>query len=1088
LDWSVSQVLLTGTLTLLLADIDGSTRLWQTQPAQMAAAIAQLDRTLADVVAAHHGVRSVERAGSDGFMVAFGRAADAVACALRLQLAPLGPIKLRIGMHTGDVQVRDDDYVGSTVDRTERLRDLAHGGQTLLSATTTDMVLDQLPAQAWLIDCGVHQLRELPRVERVSQLCHPETRNQFPPLRAPKNSAAVDLPAQLTNFIGRGDEIAQVKRILAENRLVTLIGAGGAGKSRLAIEVAAQLASGFADGLGYIDLEPLTDTEIAPIVMARALRLPEQPGDSALDTLRAYLIEREVLLVLDNCEHLLDEGVAQLNDLLRACPRVTALATSREPMKVTGEVIWRVPSLSSADEIAFFADRARLAQPDFVIDDDNTALVHEICQRLEGIPLGIELAAARVRSLSLDEILDGLDDTIRLLTGGARTALQRHQTLRASLDWSYGLLSEPERILFCRLGIFVGGFDLEAVREVAGYGDLPRYQVLDVLTLLVDKSLVVADSSHGRTRYRRLDGVGQYATEKLNESDEADTMRARYRDYYTALVAPLDTPERTNYPQLLDRAETEIGNLRAAFGYCRESSDFESALTLTSSLQPLWLNRGRIREGRTWFESVLAEENTHDVEVAAAVRARALADKAILDMFIDAGPSLAQAQQALAIAREVDDPALLARALTAFGLTAGFNYRTEVVQQYFAEAAEYARGLDDRWRLSQILSSQSNAAVMAGDANTAHATGREGLELADAIGDRISSRQCRMSLAYAQLWQGGLAAAVDQFGTLVAEPGRIDADIVTALSLKGLGDALAYQGDVSGAREAGEAAIEGAGEIGEYFVGLGYATLAIAALADGDVGTAREVSEMAWQKLSVQPHAANYWRGFKALVLLADGDLAAAREYADEAVSSTSGWHRSLALTTRARTAIAQGESGQAERDAHDALSCAAEVGAYNCLPAIFECLAQLAVEEANHREAARLFGAADAHRQRTGRVRLKIYDARYQASVGALRASMGAEATASAWADGAALSTEESIAYAQRSRGEQKRATSGWGSLTRAELDVVRLVGEGLSNKEIAGRLFISPRTAQTHLTHVYTKLGFSSRVQLAQEATRHL
>lgn len=1080
-------MLLTGTVTLLLADIEGSTRLWQTEPADMTAAIALLDRTLADVVATHGGVRPIEQGEGDSFVIAFGRTADAVACALQLQQAPLSPIRLRIGIHTGDVQLRDDNnYVGPTISRAGRLRDLAHGGQTLLSTTTTDMAADHLPAGAWLIDCGSHQLRDLPRPERVSQLCHAVLRNDFPPLRTPKQGAALNLPVQLDNFVGRSREIAEVMGIFGENRLVTLIGGGGVGKSRLAVQVARDMTTEFPDGVCYVDLEPVTDPDIAPIMLARALGLPDQPGRSTMDTLLRHLGDRRLLIVLDNCEHLLDGAAARISALLRSCPGVALLATSREPMAVAGEVVWRVPTLAEDDASAFFAERARLARPDFAITDDNAEMVRQICRRLDGMPLGIGLAAARIRSLSLPEIMAGLDDKIRLLTGGARTALRRHQTLRASLDWSHELLSEPERVLFRRLGVFVGGFDLQTAQAVAGFGELSRYEVLDGLTLLVDKSLVVADSSAGRTRYRRFEGIGQFAMEKLEEAGEADTVRANYRDHYLALAGRLDSPGRSDYPQLLDQAETEIDNLRSVFEWCRKNSDVESALALTSSLQPLWLSRGRIREGRTWFESLLAEPDTRNPTVTPGSRARALADKAVLDMFVDAAASLKQAQEALAIAREVQNPALLSRALTACGLTAGFNYEADVVHGYFAEAAEHARALDDRWRLSQILGWQSNAAIVAGDANAAYATGSEGRDLADALGDRVSSRQCRLSLAFGQLWQGDLAGAVDLFGGIVEEGEVADDDILTSLAMKGLGDALAYQGDVSGARAAAEAAIEGAAEAGEYFLGLGYATLATAALAAGDIATARETSEIAWRYLSVQPQTVNFWRAFKAQVLFADGDLNGARECSDDAVTLTSGWHRALALTTRARVAMAQGDPAQAERDAHDALACAAEVGAYNCVPAILECLARLAVDDGSHREASRLFGAAEAHRQRTGRMRLRIYDAPYAESVARLRAAMGDDAFEGAWADGAMLSTEEAIASGLRHRGERKRATSGWDALTRAELDVVRLVGAGLSNKDIAARLFVSPRTVQTHLTHVYTKLGSNSRVQLAQEATR--
>lgn len=1083
-------MLLTGTVTLLLADIEESTRLWQTQPTELAAAFAQLDQTLADAVAAHRGIRPVEQGEGDSFVVAFGRAADAVAAALQLQLTRLAPIRLRIGIHTGDVQLRDDNtYVGPTISRTGALRDLAHGGQTLLSATTSDIVLDELPADAWLIDLGTQPLRDLSRPERVAQLCHPQLRNAFPPLRTPKAIAAHNLPVQLTNFVGREQEMAEVMRLVADNRLVTLIGAGGFGKSRLAIQVALQLTSGLPDGVCYVNLEPISDPDMAPILVARALGLSDQLGRSTADTVLRYLAEREMLIVLDNCEHLLDVGATQVNALLQCCPGVTLLATSREPIKVAGEVTWRVPSLSLDDAIAFFADRARLVRPDFVIDDSNAAMVSQICRRLDGMPLALELAAARVRSLSLSEIIAGLDDRIRLLTGGARTAPRRHQTLRASLDWSYGLLNEPERILLRRLGVFVGGFDLAAAEAVAGFGDLPRHQVLDELTSLVDKSLVWADSTQGRTRYRRLEGVGQYGMERLHEAGETDAVRKRYCDHYLALAALLDSPGRTDYQRLLDQAEIEIDNLRVAFLCCREYSDVECALTLTSSLQPLWLSRGRIREGRAWFQTILAEENAHPA-VGAAVRARALADKAVLDMFIAEKGSLDQAHEALAIAREVNDPALLAQALTACGLTAGFSYQPDAVREYFAEAAGIARALGDRWRLSQILSWQGNAAVVTGDTVTARAAGIEGLEVADAIGDRFGARRCRLSLAFAQLWQGDLAGAVAQFGELAQRargPETPETDVLTPLIHKGLGDAHAYRGEVSTARAAGEATLDVAGVGSEYFLGFGYATLAIAALAGGDIDAARDASNKAWQNLSVQPHTANYLRSARARILLASGDVVGAQRYADEAAAVLTGWHLALALTSRARVAMAQGERDQAERDAYDALAAAVEAAAHNCLPDILDCLAGLAVEQCGHREATRLYAATDAMRHRSGAVRFKIYDSGYEKSITVLRNALSEDEFDSAWAEGAALSTEEAIAYAQRGRGERRRATSGWASLTPAELEVVNLVGEGLSNKDIAARLFVSPRTVQTHLTHVYTKLDLNSRVQLAQEAARH-
>jgi predicted ATPase/class 3 adenylate cyclase len=665
-DWSdldVTALLPTGTVTLLLADVEGSTQLWESQPSAMTTAVEQLNRTASKVIAEHGGVRPVEQGEGDSFVAAFARASDAVACALDLQRAPLAPVKLRIGLHTGEVQLRDEgNYAGSTINKTARLRDLAHGGQTVLSAATQELVEDRLPEDAWLIDLGTHSLRDLPRPVRVAQLCHHDLLNDFPPLRTTNAVAVHRLPVQLTSFVGRGTQITDIRALLADNRLVTLTGAGGAGKTRLAIEIAAQLTNQFADGIWYADLAPITDPVVVPLAVARAFGLPDQPGRSITDTLLRFARDRQMLLVLDNCEHLLEASAALVNDLLAACPMVTILATSREPIMVAGEINWQVPSLPLADEaIELFDDRARRARPDFAVTDSNIQTVTEICRRLDGMPLAIELAAARVRALSLDEIVGSLHDRFRVLTGGARTAVRRQQTLRASVDWSHAMLSKSECDLFCRLSVFMGGFDLEAAQAVSGGADAERYQVLDQLSLLVDKSLVVAENSGGPTRYRLLETVRQYALEKLGESGESEIVRARHRDHYTEMATRLDAPGRQDYAQLVEQAEIEIDNLRAAFAWSRENADFAKAVELASSLQPLWLARGRIQEGLTWLDDVLARERTSH-PVTAPILARALADKAVLDGWVGIYGT-ADAERALALARELNDPALLTRAL-----------------------------------------------------------------------------------------------------------------------------------------------------------------------------------------------------------------------------------------------------------------------------------------------------------------------------------------------------------------------------------------------------------------------------------------
>jgi predicted ATPase/class 3 adenylate cyclase/DNA-binding CsgD family transcriptional regulator len=1084
LNWS--DVLPTGTVTLLLADVEGSTRLWETEPETMTAAFARLDRTLAELLDTYNGVRPVEQGEGDSFVVAFARATEAVACALALQRAPLAPIRLRIGVHTGEVQLRDEgNYVGPTINRTARLRDLGHGGQTLLSGTTEDLVADTLPPDAWLTDLGRHELRGVVRPERVAQLCHPDVRNDFPPLRTSKSVAAEHLPVPLTRFVGRGAEIDAVRQSLAANRLVTLTGAGGVGKTRLAIQVAGQMAGDFDDGVWYVDLAPIADPDLVPVAMAGALGLQEQPGHSTTETLIRFVKSRRMLVVLDNCEHLLEVTAALTTALLSACPGLTLLATSREPIGVDGEVIWRVPSLSVDDEaVELFADRARRARSDFVMTDENLNAVQEICRRLDGMPLAIELAAARVRALSLEEIAGSLHDRFRLLTGGRRMAVRRQQTLHASVDWSHALLTEPERVLFRRLAAFMGGFDLAAARAVAGGTELERFQVLDQLTLLVDKSLVMADNTGGRMRYRLLETMRQYALEKLGESGEADSVRARHRDHYNALAGLLDAPAATGQQQRVEQIETEIDNLRAAFAWSRENSDVELALQIASSLQPLWLTRGRLREGLSWIDAALADLDTVDREVAPAVLARTLADAALLDGWAGVPERREQATEALAIARQLDDPYLLVRVLTACFGTAAFN--PDEAGNYFAEAIELARALGDKWRLSQLLGFQAYAAMIAGDPITERAA-EEGRDLADAIGDRYASGQCRLwGIAGGRSVLGDLAGADAELRELIADADAAGDPLCRFNALMTQSFVLGWQGKSAAAQAVAETAIASAAELGAVIEGLGYLTLGCAHVAAGDVTAARDSLIQAYSRI---PDAGftttnTLWR---AETELAAGDVAAARVWADQAVSATKGFFRMMALTARARVALVDSDAQAAERDVYDALVCAADSGAQLGVPAVFDFLAGLAAQAESYAEAARLVGAAAAIRQRTGEVRYQIYQADYEALIVGLRDAMGQNDFDTAWAEGAALSTEEAIAYARRGRGERKRPSSGWASLTPAELDVVRRVSEGLGNRDIAAKLFVSPRTVETHLTHVYTKLGLSSRVQLAQEAARH-
>jgi len=1075
----------TGTVTLLLADIEGSTRLWEADSEAMTAAVARLDRTIGELVMAHRGVRPVEQGEGDSFVVAFTRASDAVAFALDLQRAPLEPVRLRVGIHTGEVQLRDEgNYVGPTINRTGRLRDLAHGGQVVMSGVAQLLVGDLLPADAWLTDLGAHQLRDLPQPEHVLQLCHPELRSDFPALRTAKNAHPQRLPAQLTNFIGRQTELIDLRKELEVNRVVTLTGAGGVGKTRLAIEVASQSADLFGGDVWYVGLAPISDPKLVAVTVARTLGLTDRPGLSTMDALVKFIGGRRILLLVDNCEHLVGSVAELVVDLVSTCPRVVVLATSREPLGVAGEGTWRVPSLSLADEaIELFADRARLARSDFVLGDRHVAIVEEICRRLDGMPLAIELAAARVRALSLADIVDGLHDRFRLLTGGARNAVRRQQTLRASVEWSHELLTEPERVLFRRLAVFVGGFAFDAAQSVCGGADLERFQVFDQLGLLVDKSLVVTENSSDRTRYRLLETVRQYAQEKLSESGEANAVRSRHRDHYAGVTELIESGAGTGDDDGLAVVEAEFDNVRAAFAWCRETSDVEGAMKLASSLHSVWVPLGRMHEGLAWFDSVMPMEHDWRDQVSAAVHSRALADRGVLEMMARGAGAADGVEEALAIAREVGDPALLMRALVARGfIAAGCGESSEAL---LAEALGLARKSGDRRMLTHILGAQSNLAFPAGDPVAVLASAEEGRDVADAIGDHATSHLCRTWLAWTRMINGDLAGAVTAFREANA---REDADRIWAVVCAHY-EALALSrlGDGATARTIFDEFMSPAAELGGMWAGNSSGVRAVGALAVGDVETADTACRIALEQLAGAPFHQKMYVYLAAEVALATGDVDTASRRAEEAVAVATGWFLIESLTTRARVALRTGGWAKAERDGQHALALAAELGAQLGVPDILECLAAAAAGVGSFDEAGRLMGAADAMRSRMGSVRFKVHDADHEAALATIRAALGEDEYDRSWADGAGLSPGEAIAFARRGRGERKRPQTGWAALTPTERDVVRLVSEGLGNKEIAARLFVSHRTVETHLTHVYTKLALKSRVQLVNEAARH-
>jgi ATP/maltotriose-dependent transcriptional regulator MalT len=576
--------------------------------------------------------------------------------------------------------------------------------------------------------------------------------------------------------------------------------------------------------------------------------------------------------------------------------------------------------------------------------------------------------------------------------------------------------------------------------------------------------------------------VRQYAQEKLGESGEADEVRTRHRDHYAAKAAEMESRGHSYDEQLLDWAQAEIDNLRAAFVWSRENSELETALRLIMSLRPLWLRGGRIQEALVGLDAILNDER--DSLVAPAVWAGAVAQQSILAAFIGVDTELVRGQEALAMARQLDDTTLMAQTLIACGM--GAVYSAEVAQPYFAEAIELVRATDDRWSLCQIFSYQATVAVMAGEPIAARIAAEEGLHLADALGDRFFSRNNRSWLGLALMMQGDLAEAERVSQSLVQEAETAGDMVMEVFGCLVHGVVLARQGRAAAATTAAQAALAAAEGLGGVFEDTVYAILADAALAGGDAAAARQLCETA--STYTNPLREMFHKSVTPMAeaALACGDLATARRWADDTVAVVPGWQEAVALTTRAYVALAQGEPEQAERDAHESLTLTARTQGYLRTDDTLECLARLAAAEGNYQYAARLLGAADKIRQRMGHARLPMYQPGYDTVVSSVRDALENNDFDAAWSEGTALSTEEAVAYAQRGRGERKRPASGWASLTPTELDVVGLVREGLGNKDIGARLFISPRTVQTHLTHVYAKLGIASRLQLVQHADR--
>jgi predicted ATPase/class 3 adenylate cyclase len=622
-----------GTVTFLFTDIEGSTKLAQQYPDAMPVLLARHHAILHQSVQAQNGY--VFQIVGDSFAVAFHSASDALNAALTAQRMlqneswTPAPIKVRMGIHTGTSHLNDPSaptaYSGyTTLAATQRIMSAGHGGQILLSGVTRELLRDVLPTNSELQDLGEKRLKDLFRAERLYQLNVSGLLSTFPPLKT-LDSFPNNFPTQLTSFIGRENEITEVKRELELHRLVTLTGSGGTGKTRLSLQVAADLLAKFDHGTWFIELAQLTDPDLIPQTILSVIGIQEQQDKTPLAVLKEYLKAQQVLIVLDNCEHLVAASAQVANALLSAAPKLKVLASSREALGVNGEVAYPVPSLSLPDikhlpdleglsqyeAVRLFIDGASLLTPHFVLDKGNAPYIAQICYRLDGIPLALELAAVRVKMLSVEQISKRLDDRFRLLTSGARTALPRQQTLRALIDWSYDILSNNERLLLRRLSVFAGGWTLEAAEEVCvEQNAILSSDILDLLTQLINKSLVVVmeHSQSGEARYGMLETIRQYAREKLLEAGGGEIVRDQQLAYFVKLTEQAEPNLRAfDMISWLDRLESELDNIRMVLEWARES-DIEAHLRLASALWWFWYIRGHRNEGFDWLERGLAIE------------------------------------------------------------------------------------------------------------------------------------------------------------------------------------------------------------------------------------------------------------------------------------------------------------------------------------------------------------------------------------------------------------------------------------------------------------------------------------------------
>jgi predicted ATPase/class 3 adenylate cyclase/DNA-binding CsgD family transcriptional regulator len=1074
-----------GTVTFLLTDVEGSTRMWSSEPVEvMRAAIARHHDLLAEAVDRNGGVRPQEQGEGDSIVAAFARPSDALRAALDAQLALVRepwptakPVTVRMAIHTGEAQLRDDaNYAGQAIIRTARLRAIGHGGQVLVSGATRDLAVDQVGATFDLVSLGEHRLRDLGRPETVWQLCHGDLPNEFPPLLSTEVTPN-SLPTDLSVFIGREPEIATLTGLVDRERLVTATGSGGAGKTRLAQQAGARLLDSFPAGVWWVELAPLPGDAVESALRS-AFGISEVTHVAFEEAVRRRHAGERCLLIVDNCEHVAAEVAELLDRLLRNCPSLHVLATSRVSLDLPGELMWRVPplglperaaelgveALSQFDAVRLFCDRARRAHPSFQLTIENGPAVAEICHRLDGIPLAIELAAARCRVMAPSRILTGLSDAFHLLSGGSRTLMPRQQTLEASIAWSHDLLNEPERILLRRLAVFVGGWTLEAAEGVCADDDLDVLQVFDSLDRLVEHSLVQADDTPLGTRFRMLETVRQFAHRQLGENttDEAAS-RLRHARWFGEQLAGMELRLRTSeLLSLLPVIEAEADNLLPAMQVLVANREYTLACGALESSSQLAIGPLLRASAMRWALALSAADADLDNRQRAIWR-RVHGDALLANGRIPEG--LADTFAAADFADAAGDHAMAAQSRAIGLLWTGFaGY--PIVDDIVALAPLAGTPDEPLWGHIGWLSAQWIAAYQ----GRVHEADRADSQMPGIPDDvtPIVDLYHGTARGIAAFYAGRPTDAIDRLLPIVGRPYWNDAGTSTFLVMA----AVDVGQDVRDVADKG--LIPTFRDEGSPIAGASLAAhRAMYAVAHDDLDTAAVNLREA---VDLYEHM-----GFPGSWHHERYTLVAARVWGPEHATFESGAvvvSVSSSLRARAEVALREGRLPEALELGHETLGNDIESGGLRSQLFTLEFLARVLAASGRGQEAARLIGACEAFRAERGIIRVPCLQRMLDAS--------GTAVDAVAVEEGRSLTLDQAADYARRFRSMQVTATSGWDALTPTERKVADLVAEGLSNPAVGKQLLMSPATVKTHLSRVFTKLGVANRQELVLAAAR--